>query len=728
VSRARLAAFLLAFLLACLAAVGTARPGASEVVYVLDVSRSHGPAPDLLLNRAEAWHAHGHLRDRKARVILAGATALPAGSGLPPGLAEGSRVDLGLELARRTLGAADRVVVLSDGRFDHAAILEPVRALAAAGATVQFGGPLAEPALDFRLVPLRDAPVQGGEARVEVGVAGTNREAREVTLVVGGGATALRSKVVVSPGAVEKCELLVPVAPGTSRLTVAIEASDAAASNDELSIALRRDERRALVVGEGAQSQAIIDVLRASGAECDVWTSLQTVDIGHLGGADLIVLVDLPIVEGRHVIPLIEETVTVAGAGLWVVGGPRAFGAGGYAGTRLDDLLPLSSRPFRQRDVSVLLDTSGSMEKDDRLRRAVDAIVRLADGLDPRDRVQVLPFAAAPGQAVPAEPASPEVFLLSAVPALRRIAAHGGTRLLPVIDAALARAAASDRESVFALVTDARDDEVKDDELAARGRALRDRKAAVIVLLLDPAPETEARVRLLLPNTVVSIPADGWTPRVLLDALELGSWERGPFESVRPGGGAGPHLAWKNRVREGREALVALRTAPGEPVMATAFRGAGRTAAWAAWPVEAADAAALTKEWAERVARPVGWKRISARREDGRVLVSMPPAAVPEAPLALADGGGVLRERTPGVFEVPDPGPASGSLKILQGTQIFGTVALPAAGDPEYAFPAGLPAAAPDDEAPSRARLRAPWAALSAAAWAAGLLLRRRGA
>ena len=120
-------------------------------------------------------------------MILAGSTAVQDGGPEPPSMAEGSRIDLGLALARRSLPDADRIVVLSDGRFDHSAAAREVSLLAAAGTRVQFAGPLAAPALDMRLVPRGAAEVEAGVARVRVGVTGTNREPRQVTLSVLGG-------------------------------------------------------------------------------------------------------------------------------------------------------------------------------------------------------------------------------------------------------------------------------------------------------------------------------------------------------------------------------------------------------------------------------------------------------------------------------------------------------------------------------------------------------------
>ncbi len=60
----------------------------------------------------------------------------------------------------------------------------------------------------------------------------------------------------------------------------------------------------------------------------------------------------------------IENYVRVLGHGLVVIGGPRAFGPGGYTNTALERVLPVEMTPRQQQDSVALLfviDTSGSM-------------------------------------------------------------------------------------------------------------------------------------------------------------------------------------------------------------------------------------------------------------------------------------------------------------------------------------------------------------------------------
>jgi hypothetical protein len=729
VSRASLTAALLAIALTILAAVGTpvTAPASSEVLYVLDVSRSHGPSPGLLLERLRQQHQAGPHARASFRVVAAGRVASSGQDALPPDIQEGSNVDLGLAVASRIRDGATRIVVFSDGRFDPAPVSRHVDALAAEGVSVSFAGPLAQPALDMRLVPRGEARLEGGRARVRAAIAGTNREPRAVSLAVAGGTAKSAATIVVAPGATEEWEALVPVAPDAAWLTVRIaleEGPDAAPANDELVVPIARDRPRAVVAGRRA---GLARALEAAGFVVATLGTLADVGPAQLEAADLLVVVDEPVTgvpEER--IRALEEAVTGGGLGLWVVGGPRAFGGGGYAGSRLDDLLPLSSRTAGRKQVTVVLDTSGSMEKDDRLGRAVDVVVALAGELGPEDSIQVLPFAEAPGVPILRSAEAGAAFLATAVPGLRTIVPRGGTRLLPALDAALALERRPDAGLLLVLISDLRDETVSEQDLAARKRVMAEAKIGSVVALLDPAPETEARARAVATNDVITVAEYGARIRAQVRGQE--AIVAAEADSVLPGGKPGPRILWRNPVRAGKDALVALETRDREPLMASAPRGVGRTAAWAAWPADESAAAALMGEWAARIARPAGWRKIAVRREGGSLVLTMPPGSVSAGAWSVsADDGPAapLAERRPGVFEVADPGDAR-ALRVTNDGSLVAVVPVPPAGDPEYAWPpASWPAGA--ERAPaSPQRGRAAWAALAALAWGAALLRRQR--
>jgi hypothetical protein len=97
----------------------------------------------------------------------------------------------------------------------------------------------------------------------------------------------------------------------------------------------------------------------------------------------------------------LRQYVRDLGGGLLIVGGDRAFAAGGYFGTALDALSPLASHPpLPSTHWVFLVDSSGSMNAPSdgggtRWRAAVDAVAAAVPSLPPHDLVSVAGFAAA---------------------------------------------------------------------------------------------------------------------------------------------------------------------------------------------------------------------------------------------------------------------------------------------------------------------------------------------
>jgi hypothetical protein len=96
----------------------------------------------------------------------------------------------------------------------------------------------------------------------------------------------------------------------------------------------------------------------------------------------------------------IQQYVRDLGGGMVILGGDRAFAAGGYAGTPLEDLSPLASTPPKPAAQWLLLaDSSGSMARtlgdNSRWNFAVHAIGQVIPRLPPDDTIAVGNFAQA---------------------------------------------------------------------------------------------------------------------------------------------------------------------------------------------------------------------------------------------------------------------------------------------------------------------------------------------
>ncbi len=122
---------------------------------------------------------------------------------------------------------------------------------------------------------------------------------------------------------------------------------------------------------------------------------------------------------------------------LFVAGGPRSFGPGGYLGTALEAALPLRSRQREERrdpsaTLVIVIDTSGSM-MGQRIDLAKE-VARLAlQRLKPHDKAGIVEFHGAKRWAAPIQPAANAVEIQRA---LNRLTAGGGTVIYPAMEEA----------------------------------------------------------------------------------------------------------------------------------------------------------------------------------------------------------------------------------------------------------------------------------------------------
>jgi len=124
------------------------------------------------------------------------------------------------------------------------------------------------------------------------------------------------------------------------------------------------------------------------------------------------------------------------GGALLVLGGPRSFGAGGYLGTSIAELLPVDVRP-RERDATALvlvLDRSGSM-RGEKMNLCRSAALAAAETLREDDRIGIVAFDVEPRWIAPLMPAGESAALRDRVATLD---AAGGTHILPAMEAGIA--------------------------------------------------------------------------------------------------------------------------------------------------------------------------------------------------------------------------------------------------------------------------------------------------
>lgn len=280
-------------------------------------------------------------------------------------------------------------------------------------------------------------PRAGRDLTVTATIAATNR-ATGTGRLVAGEETLWTGPVDLTAGA---NRLDIPVAPraaGWQELDFELDIDgDAQSLNDRASAALDVSEPRAIAVvaRNAAQGDAFARMIAQQGLPA---TRLPIEDVPRDadGWRDYgaVALIDVPALDvATERQQALDTAVAAQGLGLLILGGPNAFGPGGYLETPLDKLSPISARIPRDRPGVALvfvLDRSSSM------REAVGAVTRLdiakqatlaaIDQLPPESEVAVVTFDSSARVAVPLTAANDTGFIGRMV---GQISLGGGTAL-----------------------------------------------------------------------------------------------------------------------------------------------------------------------------------------------------------------------------------------------------------------------------------------------------------
>lgn len=480
---------------------------------------------------------------------------------------------------------------------------------------------------------------------------------------------------------------------------------------------------------------------------------------------DLVVIDDLP---ASALDPMAESLARAArsGAGLLLLGGPRSFGAGGWAGRPIEELSPLRSRPLDGEGTFLYaaLDGSGSMgepwdttagspTRDEVVRAAARSLVASAAA---DTTIAIRRFA---GALVPAD-AGPHLATLDAAGRAAAVAAidamappSGSTALLPPLREAVALASQrpEPRKAVLVL-TDGRTLESAADLRAALSALVA---AGVRTTVVVPqgrlgGPESSA-----LSDAVAGLPV---AVRTADEARALASVFRDVEESARVeeaivedralvaaegsallGPAALPARAARiDRTWLAEGARAAVATDRGEPVAAVRGVGLGKVAALATRPGDAAwlagddRAAALVRALASAAMRPAR-ARVRVERDGPRLLVRTDAAS---SSAFLAPSGEASR-RVPlvaagnGLFAAEPPADFAHWVDVLGADGApFASAGVDSPAPAEYLDPppadldvvAALACAGEDP----RGGERSPWLAALAAALAVGGVLAGR--
>lgn len=155
---------------------------------------------------------------------------------------------------------------------------------------------------------------------------------------------------------------------GVHTYQLKLNVSDAIPENNHAySVVKIQDKPHVLYVeSEPAHAEPLKAVLEENGFIVDVISAAEMpTELVALQRSDALILSNIPAdALSTQQLNAVENYVRALGHGLVVLGGPRAFGTGGYTDTALERVLPVEMTPRQQQESVALLfviDTSGSM-------------------------------------------------------------------------------------------------------------------------------------------------------------------------------------------------------------------------------------------------------------------------------------------------------------------------------------------------------------------------------
>lgn len=416
----------------------------------------------------------------------------------------------------------------------------------------------------------------------------------------------------------------------------------------------------------------------------------------------------------------LQSYVQDLGRGLMVIGGPRTFSPGGYEGSVLDDLLPVSATPPiepQQGSLALFLvvDRSGSMDiitggggssgsgsgaSATKMAMAREAAIQATGLLQPEDTLGVLAFDSSFQWVVPPTKLHTPDDVKQIQARIATIKAGGGTSILPPLQAAFEAATASDAPlKHIVLMTDGESNDRGFEDLLARMSANQ-------VTLSTLAIGSDADTRLLtslahlgggryyFTERATQIPriASKETSILTRNAVVEGQVAPvvgEPSPILRSISGDLPSLSGYVATTRKDRAVTALETQQGHPLLAHWQYGLGRVVAWTSqaqqgWGGAWAQWSDAAQFWSQAVrwalpapvqpdfqpsvqVAPDGRRitlSVQALAEDGRYADQHDTRATVMSP----DGSArelVLPQRGPGVYSLQTEVSTAGQYRVL---------------------------------------------------------------
>ena len=322
---------------------------------------------------------------------------------------------------------------------------------------------------------------------------------------------------------------------------------------------------------------------------------------------DGIVLVNTPATglsldQQRTLVSFVQDL----GRGLLVVGGARAFAPGGYQGTPLDDLLPVSAEPPiepQQGSLALFLviDRSGSMDVvtgggtsaggATKMAMAREAAIEAAGLLQPRDTLGVIAFDSGFQWVVPPTQLRTPDDARRAAALISTIKPGGGTSILPPLEAAYQAALDADAPLKHViLLTDGESNDRGFEDLIARMKPAQITLSTLAIgsdadtkLLSNLAHIGGGRYYFTERSTQIPRIASKETTILTRNAViegQVAAVVADPSPILRSLSGDLPALSGFVATTRKDRAVTALETEKGLPLLAHWQYGLGRVVAW----------------------------------------------------------------------------------------------------------------------------------------------------
>ncbi|MCC6175022.1 MAG: VWA domain-containing protein [Chloroflexi bacterium] len=480
---------LLAALILALARPTLWRPDQQvAVAFVVDQSDSMGgpirAAADGWIQQALGGAQQGDRVNviRFGRQAVAQTVAIPSAEGQPPTLgpapsgvdATATNLEAGLRMAGDLLPKTGerRVIVVSDGWENVGDAESAALGGGLAGLPVDFAWPSAvagTPEVAVRAVESPRFVREGATFEAVVVVDSTVEADATVRLAIDGKAVSEES-VHVSAGTSRFTLPLQARTPGARAIHAEIRpSSDTRPENNAANaVTVVKEAGRVLVLeGHSGEGQAVAGTLTDAGVDVEIQAPASVPPRPELlDRFDGIVLANVAATQlALDQQRTIQQFVRDMGRGLVVAGGNTSFALGGYAGSVLDDLLPVSPAPPPRRDdgtvaLFLVLDKSGSMDlyrsnEVSKIAMAREAAILSVEALRPNDTLGVLGFDSRFAWVVPPIRISGANEIREAQNRIGTIVADGGTSIYPALEEAYKAALQSDaRLKHIILMTD----------------------------------------------------------------------------------------------------------------------------------------------------------------------------------------------------------------------------------------------------------------------------------